>query len=295
MLEETRITNEQNKRVFFILDNISSALENLSLKVNPLADEFIRRYFYTNDKATKMERGTGFKKKLIVFYYEVHYAVSELKCMFSGIVLPVQVVIGAHLFKSCWAKDCQARLGFDEIDNPRNGLLLFKPFEYAFDNSHICFQFDAQNEWFSMKILDPELRNLTIKEYILKEKEIDCTLFLKSRDDWRNTFKMNPHLTDEDMSSRMEAVDNLLKILDQKFSTFEGKYLEHIEGKKCFGRCLSFQASMARLLAIENCWITKEDFDSPSMFSELENKKKEQLSSWFKALEPHNVGKEIDD
>lgn len=247
----------------------------------------MRRYFYTNDKASKKEKGAGFKKQLIVYYYQVHPAVSELKCMFSGIVLPVQVIIGGHLFKSCWAKDCKARLGFDDINDSRNGLLLFKPFEYAFDNSHICFQFDSENESFSMKILNFELKSLTIKQYIQKETEIDKTLLLKSRDDWEDTIKRNTALNESDIEARMKAVDNLLSILDQKFSSFEGKYLDPIDGKKCYGRCLSFQASMARLLAIESGWITKEEVDSPTMFSALEDKKKEQLSSWLKALEPH--------
>jgi HNH endonuclease len=104
--------------------------------------------------------------------------------MISGISFPSTVVIAAHLFKHCWADSCQERLDFDDIDDSRNGLLMFKPFEFAFDNSHICFQYDADTELFNLKILFPELRKMTIMEYIQSESEMEKSTLLKSREDW---------------------------------------------------------------------------------------------------------------
>ncbi|KAI9334146.1 hypothetical protein BDR26DRAFT_867415 [Obelidium mucronatum] len=54
--------------------------------------------------------------------------------MLSGILLPSTHVIAGHLFKWSWKDSCFDRLGFRNIDDRRNGLLLFKPFKYAFDN-----------------------------------------------------------------------------------------------------------------------------------------------------------------
>ena len=266
------------------IEKQSLLFEKQSLSLAPIIEDFVKKYYYINDKATKVERNVDFKKTLIQFYFKKHYATTQITCMFSGVELPVKTVIAGHLFKSCWAQSCKSRLGFDDINNPRNGLLLFKPFEYAFDNSHICFQFEAEFETFHMKILKQELREMSLRNYIQTEKEIDSSLLFKTREEWISTMKKNPHLTDEDIETEMIVVDNLLNILDMKFAFFEGKSLIQTE-EKCFARCLSFQASMARLLAIENGWITKDEMNSPTMFSEMEEKNKRTLNTWFKSLE----------
>ena len=205
--------------------------------------------------------------------------------MLSGYELPIKTVIGAHLFKSCWAPDCKTRLGFDDINNPRNGLLLFKPFEYAFDNSHICFRFEGESETFHMKILKPDLKDMSIKSYIQVEKEIDNRDLFRTKEDWIAVINKQLHPEHE---TEMIAVENLIKILEMKFSDFEGKPVLKTN-EKCFGRCLSFQASMARLLAIEKGWITKDELESPTMFSELEEKKTQMLNNWFKSLENSEI------
>ena len=178
-------------------------------------------------------------------------------------------------------------LGFDNIDIPRIGLLLFKPFEYAFDNSHICFLFDAEKGVFSLKILKPDIKNMTLKQYIQNETEIDSSLLLRSKDEWKTFIHRR-------LDNDATAVDNLLIILERRFVDFEGKTLIKSE-EKCFGRCLSFQASMARMLALEKGWITKDEVDSPTMFSALEELKKEQLNSWLRDLEPPESSNEVVD
>lgn len=264
---------------------VISRLDSLSLSIAPMVADFVRRYFYTNDKATKADkRDPLFKNKLIEYYYKKHWAVSSVKCMLTETELPTQSVIAGHLFKLCWANDCKDRLGFDDINNPRNGLLWFKPLEYAFDNSHICYQFDAQTETFSMKILNSELKHMTFREYISSDNELDSALLLRTRDKWQIEYSKRPNVTQEDVDRRMIAVDNLILLLEKTFAEFEGKSLMVAE-EKCFARCLSFQASMARLLALENGWITREEVDSPTMFTDLDEKKKNQLNSWFHTME----------
>jgi hypothetical protein len=213
--------------------------------------------------------------------------------MLTEIELPSQTVIGAHLFKSMWANDCKERLGFDDINSPRNGMLWFKPLEYAFDNSHICYHFEVQTETFHMKILDPRLRGMTFREYINAENEMDSNLLLRTRDKWLMELSKKPNKA-QDIEKNMAAVDNLLSLLDVRIDSFEGKTFMVAE-EKCYSRCLSFQASMARLLAIENGWITKEEMDSPGMFSELEEKKKNELHSWLKSVEVPSGSVPIDD
>jgi hypothetical protein len=84
-------------------------------------------------------------------------------CMLTHKYLLRKLVIGAHLWKRAWARQvgdkhmpantweviallfeiyhmpCRfgSRLGIDDINDIRNGLMLFKPLEWAFDNSKL--------------------------------------------------------------------------------------------------------------------------------------------------------------
>ncbi|EGF82820.1 hypothetical protein BATDEDRAFT_36642 [Batrachochytrium dendrobatidis JAM81] len=202
--------------------------------------------------------------------------------MISNAPLPSTVVIAGHLFKSCWAASCQDHLDFEDIDNPRNGLLMFKPFEFAFDNSHICFLYDSKTDQFKLKILNPLLKPMTIKEYIKSEKEINENSLLKSRDAWISELNQQQAI---DMDAAITAVDNLMVILDMGFADFEGcPVLSGANGNKCYGRCLSFQASMSQIFALNKGWIKKEEVKSPSMFTELEENNKERILEWMSSL-----------
>ncbi|KAJ3399940.1 hypothetical protein CcCBS67573_g05215 [Chytriomyces confervae] len=268
-------------------EKLHADVKRIELSSAPLVEDFIRRYRYTSDKITRVSRGDGFKRTLLQYYFNIQHPVDSIRCMLSGIELPVNHVIGGHLFKECWKDSCYDRLGFQKIDDPRNGLLLFKPFEYAFDNSHICFQFSAEHGIFTMRILDPSIRALTLREYIEREDEIDNRI-LQSREDWLSGFQKNPRNTPERILVLMMHVDALLSLLKQRFSEFEGAGFLPLENK-CYSRCLSFQAMMARRLAVEEGWISVEDdAGSPSsMWSDLEEKKKDQINTWLQTL--HDV------
>ena len=294
MLGEKKVTFEETvlkslKYLEVTTKNLEVTTKNLEATskkngdaLEPLVHDFIRKFYYTNDTRTKVSRGDHFKKVLLSYYYDIKEKVDEIKCMISGLSFPSKLVIAGHLFKFCWADSCEARLDFSEIDNPRNGLLMFKPFEFAFDNSHICFQYDADTELFKLKILCPALKNMTIRDYIKREKEIDERSFLKSQEDWISVLSKDPGI---DMARVSIAVDNLLAVLDKPFSEFEGYHvLSGLDSnRKCFGRCLSFQASMAQHLALNKGWISADEVSSP-MFSDMAEKKKDQILAWIPEL-----------
>lgn len=128
---------ENEKKVTFklILETLKSldvTSKKNSAALEPLINDYAKKFFYTNETRTKVSRGGNFKNSLLNYYYNIQYKVFEIKCMISNVSLPTKVVIAGHLFKSCWAAYCEDRLDFSDIDNPRNGLLMFKPFEFAF-------------------------------------------------------------------------------------------------------------------------------------------------------------------
>ena len=276
-------TDASKKRVTFE-ERMLSRFDSLA----PIVSDFVRRYYYVNDNATKADkRDPKFKHKLIEFYSHKIWANPTIKCMLTGIELPSQIVIASHLFKFCWGNDCRARLGFDDINSPRNGLLWFKPLANAFDNSHICYHYDVESDSFLLKILDSRLRSLTFKQYFESKDGIENKFILqRTKEQWLTEFSKKPNETSERISDeKIRAVDNLMLLLDKPISEFEGKSLMKTE-EKCYQRCLSFQASMARLVAIENGWITKDEpGDSSEMYSDLEESKKNDVRNWLKTVE----------
>ena len=62
--------------------------------------------------------------------------------MLTGFLLPETTIIAAHLYKHCWYDLVKEDLGFDDIDDVKNGLLLWKPVEHAFDTSRLCFIYE---------------------------------------------------------------------------------------------------------------------------------------------------------
>jgi hypothetical protein len=88
--------------------------------------------------------------------------------------LPKPLVIASHIWKRAWHMVCRKYMEFDVNDN-RNGLLLFKPFEWAFDNSKICFIPDGLGPGgegnFVMHILDGGIKEVGIVD---KLEEIEA-------------------------------------------------------------------------------------------------------------------------
>lgn len=50
----------------------------------------------------------------------------QLFCIGLGMFVPKELVRGAHLFKYSWRNDVKQVLGFNNINDPANGLLLIK-------------------------------------------------------------------------------------------------------------------------------------------------------------------------
>ncbi len=51
---------------------------------------------------------------------------SKVRCMLLDAAYPEALVCASHLFKYSWRYDVEQTLGFKNINDPRNGLLLLK-------------------------------------------------------------------------------------------------------------------------------------------------------------------------
>ena len=99
--------------------------------------------------------------------YQSLCGVGKLVCMLTSEALPYKTVIGVHPYKSSWAVFVELALGFSDTDDVRNGLLLWKPIEHAFDTAQLCFTYDSQNHRYD-NISSSQSVGSCLFKYILK-------------------------------------------------------------------------------------------------------------------------------
>ena len=79
--------------------------------------------------------------------------------LFSGQKL--RNVSVSHLFKHAW-HDSVGVVGLADIDDERNGLPMFKPMEWAFDSSRLCFYIPGDTQKLTVKLLDNSIADLRL-------------------------------------------------------------------------------------------------------------------------------------
>lgn len=140
-------------------------LSRLVHQLDTLSSDVIDIFDYTDENAS-VSTVPGFKQDLISLYSDPKLARSDglAFCMLSRVFLPKPHVIAAHIWKRAWHMACRKYMEFD-VNDVRNGLLLFKPFEWAFDNSKICFISDGfvpGGGNYVMHILDDGIKDVGI-------------------------------------------------------------------------------------------------------------------------------------
>lgn len=115
---------------------------------------------WTESGRTKEEQ-EAFKESLIVFYQRQHPSDSKLlRCMVLDDFFPKQFVIASHIWKHCSRGEGLDEFGLreDDLSNPRNGMLMCREIEQAFDTKRLCFLVDRINSGnLVLKVLDPVL------------------------------------------------------------------------------------------------------------------------------------------
>ncbi|ETO85918.1 hypothetical protein F444_00499 [Phytophthora nicotianae P1976] len=80
-----------------------------------------------------------------------------LLCMVINVALPSTVVIASHIFRREHDDLKEHFVQIADIDDVRNGLLLFKPIESAFDDLDISFLVDKHDR-FTLKIFNTDIK-----------------------------------------------------------------------------------------------------------------------------------------
>ena len=104
---------------------------------------------------------TGFRRHLAPYYGSKHG--QQFKCMVVSALVNSsffeKYVVGAHV----WPRHTKGEglewlnLKKNDLHSPRNGIVLLRSVELAFDASRFCFLYDKFQSLFFVKVLDPTL------------------------------------------------------------------------------------------------------------------------------------------
>ncbi|GMF36086.1 unnamed protein product [Phytophthora lilii] len=121
-----------------------------------------------------------------------------------------------------------------DFDDEKNGLLLFKPLEYALDHFQISFIRD-DSDVFRLKLFDPSIKDTRIID--LKDRKGHDVLTTERRGLLLNSVSRAKQACTFDMETT--------------FGNLDGKPLVFTGLERPFYRCLNLQARVARMIALK--------------------------------------------
>ena len=86
--------------------------------------------------------------------------------MATGAVLPHNIMIATHIFQHCWQKYLSSFSTMTGIDNICNGLLLYKPVEWAFNRTKLFVE--IIDGVMTFRLIDQELENIKLVDKAIK-------------------------------------------------------------------------------------------------------------------------------
>jgi len=172
-----------------ILERVEKKLEVISSMAQEVAVQKRRRLdVWDHASLRSKEEQDGFKSNLIGFYdCGDGKDDKQLKCMVTGKVFPRDQVIASHLWKRATEGQGLDEFGLepDDVDSPRNGLLMLDDIENAFDRKDLCFIYHPTKQEIRLFLLNPNLKNAVITNTALTFGDIDGTPLLGSNRPFR--------------------------------------------------------------------------------------------------------------
>jgi hypothetical protein len=239
------------------------------LRLVPVILEFViaDRFKFTSGKT---ERGDNrpFKTALYNYYLQpsplAEAYPDKLLCALTGLELPSSAVIATHLWKREFKASAGMLFKFTDIDEPRNGLLLYKLFAEAYDRAQLCFIYHTDEATWRCHVLDKAIMSLTWKQYLKPSKDSP------------------PEGTSG------EAVLRVMETLNNTgFKTFQdvdGRPLHLPATQQPFKRVLNLHARLAQKRAIQNNALPEPDWDFENFHSDAMYASRSTLEGWAREV-----------
>jgi hypothetical protein len=113
--------------------------------------------------ASQSRADTQWKFKRLLKREYLQPEIGNLFDMATGTYFPHGSVVASYIFQHKWQKELSQFTSITDIDDPRNGLLLYKPVEWAFDRAKICVEVKSGDKM-TFCLLDQDLRNIVLAD-----------------------------------------------------------------------------------------------------------------------------------
>ncbi|CEG43615.1 uncharacterized protein PHALS_13806 [Plasmopara halstedii] len=205
----------------------------------------------THAPTTLTERNKDFKDNLCKFYGCYSRKKSWVRCMLLDVAFPKSLVIASHLFRRSNEYLSLVMMQISDIDDVKNGLLLFMPLKYAFDHFQISFIRDDTDE-FRLKLFDPSIRGTPLIDLADRNGK---KVF--------SAEQTRVLLSSVSLSKKPCRFD-----VRTTFGDVDGSALTFTGLERPFFRCLNLQARVARMVALKKKWIDAS-YDFQDFWSEV--------------------------
>lgn len=157
---------ESSRVLTAVLESMDERLHTIELGVKLNTYQTKVRLRYSASKASNESRPDNkeFKVALIRAYQPQQELKTTLFCMVTGVELPKENIVGAHIASHSKRTDMKCLLLIKNIDDVRNGMLWSQPIETAYEDSRICFAFDPADGEYRLHVLDSALLGLSLAD-----------------------------------------------------------------------------------------------------------------------------------
>ena len=157
---------ESSRDLTAVLESLDKRLHTIELGLKLSTYQTKVRLRYTASKASNESRpdNKAFKLALITAYQPQQELKTTLFCMVTGVELPKENIVGAHIASHSKRTDMEHLLLIKNIDDVRNGMLWSQPVETAYEDSRICFAFHPADGEYRRRVWDNALLGLSLAD-----------------------------------------------------------------------------------------------------------------------------------
>jgi hypothetical protein len=138
------------------------------IRVLSIDSTCMRKFIRYDDDAATRQTNLEHKRNVVDSYKAQPAGNQEVVFdMVSGEYIPWRAVTPSHILKEIWGRFGWTQQVLDvEKDDARNALLLFRPFEWAFDNGKLYFKWDAGSGHFVIVILEKAIETKQVLDVL---------------------------------------------------------------------------------------------------------------------------------
>jgi hypothetical protein len=154
--------------------------------VYPNSQDAVFQLRLLNEPVLTLARSNRFRKDLLTAYACSWLESKKVRCMMLDRDLQSELVVAAHLLPLRNHKFAGPVMQISDINDTRNGLLLFKPIERAYDKFQLSFIYDETSGEYRLKVIKPNLCKTCLIDELDDKEQTVLNGGRPLRSDWRS-------------------------------------------------------------------------------------------------------------